>query len=266
MKELLKYSGLDFIKKLLQYEQTRFDENFMSGSAFEKMNAEFGIFPAKKVYPVYFAGDLTEREKNKKKLIFVGFNPGYSEEHHEEEQATLEAKGYFEMSCEYFKYFKKQNKPLSYYSNIYSFIERLFQAKKLKINEQWDWFQKNLINLEFIPYHSKDAAGLRINNLQEFKYTHFESFCKFLSYLDPEDPIFINGFPTFEKYFADPIFKQDITFIKTKSGNVWVGTIRGYRFIGLPFLTRVAGGLDGVVTNVQGILKETDFSHRAELT
>ena len=73
-----------------------------------------------------------------------------------------------------------------------------------------------------------------------------------LDYLNPKEPIFINGFPTFEKYFRDKIFKDVIVFKKVKAA--WRGKIKNYPFIGLPFLNRPRGGKEGLVKLVRRMI------------
>jgi hypothetical protein len=70
--------GLEFIQALLEIEKSRFDDsNFRTGSTFEDVNADFGIFPATRAYPVYFAGDIREPRN---KIVIMGINPGFHAE------------------------------------------------------------------------------------------------------------------------------------------------------------------------------------------
>lgn len=104
--------------------------------------------------------------------------------------------------------------------------------------------------MDMIPYHSTNASGLRVNDIQKYRDRYFVPITKIIQHLNPQKPIFIVGFPTFEKYLSDPAFKSLIDF--KKQGPVWTGTIAGkYRFIGLPFLSRVAGGKDKLVEFVR---------------
>lgn len=251
--EVLKLSGKPFVEALLKFEQERFDKAFFKGSVYEQINFEFGIFPAKKVYPMYFAGDIF---KNKNKFIFIGMNPGYSEEANQKEQEYIEKTGYLEYSRTVFQYFKKQRQRLiPYYSNIAGFLKRLYGIE----NIDWDWYQDNFINLEMIPYHSANTSGLRINDPAGFRKIYFEILLKFLAYLHPQKPIFILGFPTFEKYLGQSYFQDIISF--EKHNNFWVGKIANkYDFIGLPFLKMIRGGQDTLVGGIKNKLgKECNF-------
>ncbi len=106
-----------------------------------------------------------------------------------------------------------------------------------------------------IPYHSANTSGLRINNPENFKKVYFVILLKLLKFLNPKRPVFILGFPTFERYLSHVYFKDVITF--KKQGNFWIGKIGGgYDFVGLPFLTMVKGGKDGLVRG----LKESELS------
>ena len=204
------------------------------------MNAEFGIFPAAKVYPLYFMGDIRNKEN---KNIVIGINPGYNEALNKREQEYLEKNGSFEGFCTYFVHRSAIKKSSAYFSHIGGFLRRLGI-----INEKltWQWLQEHLIAMDLIPYHSTNASGLRINNLKHYRDRYFVPITKIIDYLEPKTPIFIVGFPTFERYLSDPMFAGLIDF--KKHDGIWVGTILGkYKFMGLPFLNRVAGGKDKLV-------------------
>ncbi len=238
-----KLKGLDFVKSVLNYEQNRFEKRFVRDSVFEDINKNFGIFPAVKVYPVYFGGDITNP---KGKIIFIGINPGYSPELNKVEQKWVEDNGYFQGYSHLFEFFSSENNGLlPYFANIAGFLKRLKNIEEI----DWQWFQDNFIGLEMIPYHSSDANGLRINDLKYYRKTYFEVFLRMLNYLNPKEPIFFNGFATFEKYFSDKIFQDIITFKKVD--NIWKGKIKGYSFIGLPFLNRPRGGKDNLVKSIK---------------
>lgn len=247
---IFKLKGLSFVKKLLQYEQERFDNEFLRGSVYEDINLQFGPFPKTNVYPVYFTGDL---KHPKGKTIFIGINPGYNQERNREEQKYLQKHGLFDGYCHIFsKYFKKHSQGLSsrYYANVAGFLKRYKNIRKI----DWDWLQDNLINLELIPYHSVAAGGIRINDLRHYHRRYFLPLLKILDYIQPQGPIFINGFPSFSQYCEQPPLNTLITF--NKIHNFWTGRInKKYDFIGLPFLTRVAGGKDNLVSNIKNFVK-----------
>lgn len=248
--QILQLEGLDFIKQLLEFEQQRFDDCFFSKpkSVFEQINLEFGIFPDFNPYPVYFSGDIT---KPKGKMIFIGINPGFGKiADQQREKEYLQANGLFEGYRNIFSDYYKIHypRPFSIFGNIKSFIIRY--DKNVKNNGiDWDWFQENTILLEMIPYHSPNSAGLRINNLTQYINTHFKAITKIIEYIDPKEPIFITGFPKFERYFHDVLFKKIVSF--DKAGLVCKGKINGeYNFIGIPFLNHPKGGLDQIISDI----------------
>lgn len=245
--KIISLEGLSFIKALLKFEEQRFDSAFLKGSVYEDMNAEFGIFPPTKVYPLYFMGDIREP---KNKIIFIGINPGYSEEMNKNEQEYLEKHGSFEGYCTHFTHRASIRRPSAYFANIGGFLRRIgLMDEKMT----WHWLQQHVINMDLIPYHSTDTSGLRINNLPHYKQRYFVPITKIIDYLNPEKPVFINGFPSFERYFSDPLFSGLIDF--KKHDGIWVGMIgKKYKFIGLPFLNRVAGGKDKLVEVVKKYL------------
>jgi hypothetical protein len=244
---IVSLDGLPFIEALLKFEEERFDTSFLRQSVYEDINDDFGIFPAAKVYPLYFMGEI---RKPKNKIIFIGINPGYNEALNKVEQEYLENRGSFEGYCSFFKQRATIRKNSAYFANIGGFLRRMgLMNEKMT----WQWLQDNFINMDLIPYHSTNASGLRINNLQHYRNRYFIPITKIIDYLRPERPIFIVGFPTFEKYLSDPMFANLIEFKKQDS--IWVGIILNkYKFIGLPFLNRVAGGKDKLVETAKQYL------------
>ena len=224
----------------------------MRSSTFEEINITFGIFPKEFAYPVYFAGDI---ENPKGKKIFLGINPGYSLKKNGEvanrqilEQEYLDQQGLYKGYCKIFSDFfgAHENGLIPYFANIAGFMARYYKIKE-KID--WCWLQDNFISLDFIPYHSVNSAGLRINDQKVFREVYVEILIRILRYLNPQEAIFFHGFPTFSKVLTSEIFHDVFRF--QKHGNFWVGRIDNYDFIGLPFLTRVAGGKDALVRAVR---------------
>jgi hypothetical protein len=205
------------------------------------------LFPAARCYPVYFAGDITNPAGKK---IFVGINPGYTDKARQiAELEYLERVGLFNGYCNIFSdFFAKQQKGLlAYFANIVGFLRRYYE---IEVTRDWDWIQSNLISLDLIPYHSSDAQGLRINDPNNFRRTYFEIFLRILEHLGPIEPIFLNGFPTLERYLRNPAFSDVIKY--AKHDGFWIGTIADkFSFIGLPFLNRVAGGKEALIDRIK---------------
>ncbi|MDE1945355.1 MAG: hypothetical protein KGI78_03600 [Patescibacteria group bacterium] len=241
--DILSLDGLPFIQALLKYEEDRFDRAFLKGSVYEEMNADFGIFPSAKVYPLYFAGDILHP---KDKLVFMGINPGYQTEANRAEQAYLESKGSFEGYRDIFAWRAFQGRMYAYFSHIGGFLQRLGW---LDGPITWPWIHEHLLNMNLIAYHSKDTNGLRINDLGRYKHRYLTPILKILDYINPSRPVFINGYKSFRAVFTDPLFSD---VIKVEEGDgIWVGTIGRHRFIGLPFLNRPRGGKDRIVEAVK---------------
>jgi hypothetical protein len=205
---ILSLDGLTFIHALLEYEEKRFDESFLKGSVYEEINHEFGIFPPVKNYPLYFMGDVRKPEN---KIIFIGINPAYREFSIKTEQDYLEKHGSFVGYCTHFLHRGLFQRHSHYFSDIGGFLRRLgLLNQKLS----WEWLQEHFINMDLIPYRSSNSAGLRINNLAHYKERYFVPIVKIIEYLDPKEPVFIHGFPTFEKYLENPMFAGLIDFEK----------------------------------------------------
>jgi hypothetical protein len=246
--ELLRLSGLEFARALMDWEKGRFAPmRFLMGSTFESINMQFGLFPSDPAYPCYFAGDI---RKPVGKIVVIGINPGYSGKQ-SEEQRFLETRGIFEGYCELFsEFFAKNHSGLTpYFSNVAGFIKRLYDIPKI----DWRWFQENVIHMDLVPYHSVSTGGLQINNPEQYRRTTFAAVVKLLEHINPSGPVFVNGYPTFAKAFEQLEFGDVINV--QRQGELWVGEIaERYRFVGLPFLTRVKGGKDRLVKNLKDAL------------
>jgi hypothetical protein len=128
------------------------------------------------------------------KVIFIGINPGFNEEGNRKEQGFLQNRGLLEGYCRLFADFFPNTKRglIPYYANIAGFLRRYYCISE---TIDWNWFQEHLIALELIPYHSINASGLRINNLQKYREVYFEIIMKFLNRLNPAKPNFHKSVP-----------------------------------------------------------------------
>lgn len=227
----LKFPALMY--KVLEREKERVDKNFTKDSYFEDVNSKFGIFPNKKLYPMYFYGNI---ENPKNKYIFVGINPSYTGVLEEEEY--LEEK---ESVAKYYRFLKNafiwwsiklNNKFLPYLNKVSLYLSSVEKIKRELID--YKWLQENVINLELIPYHSRSANGLIVNDIEEYYLSYFEIFKKAVKHISPKRPIVFLGKDNFLNIFGSDKFKNDI--IIEKKGNVLVGTIFGkYKFVVLNF-------------------------------
>jgi len=282
-KKNLKLDRPDFIQELLEYEKRRVNEfnqtiKKRNPNIFEQMNIDFGIFPEEVCYPVYFHGDIM---KPKKKIVVIGINPGKestNEEKCEYCEYLNEEKGLFEQYCNIFiNYFKdKPKRDMQYFYNIYKFFSTLKKEKtefseilkkeafkkdkEDKIIMNWEWFQNNILNLEIIPYHSKNVNGLDINNPKHYRDGHLKILEKILKYINPQLPIFINGYPTSKRYFKNEYLneffakEEPLKYINNRGveKEIMTGEFCGYKFYGLPFLKHyIAKDFDSIVKKIK---------------
>lgn len=228
----LKFSALMY--KVLEWEKERVDKNFSKDSYFEDINSKFGIFPNKPLYPMYFYGDI---ENSRNKYIFVGINPSYTglleEDEYLEEKESVAKYYHFLKNAFIWWSIKLNNKLLPYLNKASLYLSEVEKIKRELID--YKWLQKNIINLELIPYHSKNADGLEINNLEEYYKTYFELFRRSIIYFNPRKKIVFFGTSNFKKIFIDSdIFKKDISCDKT--GDIYFGKIfNKYSFVVIPF-------------------------------
>jgi len=254
-KNILTLEGLELADAILKYEKERFDTSFLKGSVYEEINARFGLFPFKSAYPVYFLGNIkAPRDKH----VVIGINPGYDADAADTEKEYLKSgNSLLDAYCNIFVgYFKNKRRGLiSYFANIAHFLGRLYECDNCNT---WNWLHENLINLEFIPYHSSDARGIRINNVDEYYETYFSFVIKMIKYISPSRPVFINGYPTYAEIFERQRFKDDIKMEAVtydaggKKRRFWVGKIADeYKCVGLPFLTQITGGKDSLIRAIK---------------
>jgi hypothetical protein len=261
-REIKHLDGIEFIEALLKSEKEQFQSTqFQRGSTFEDINTDFGIFPTQLAYPVYFAGDIRSPDN---KIVLMGINPGFNESKYTRERQFLEERGLFDGYCNlYGKYFKVEQKKNTYYANVWGFFRRLFGFSE---EFEWDWFQEHVITLEFIPYHSVNVQGLTINNRKKFSETYFAIILKFLRAIDPQQPVFINGFPSIRNFVTKkkvvyPEFSNLIEF--TEHDTIAVGKLgKQFDFIGLPFLNRPKGGKDALVDEIRRVMPGIDWQLR----
>lgn len=229
---------LTFIKNVLKWEKERVDDYFVKDSYYEDINDKFGIFPKTKLYPMYFYGDI---ENPKDKYVFIGINPSYDkrtcDEEYRDEEGAFD--NYYNFLRNAFLKWKEKryydNKLFSYLNkNVSLCLEKGFNVDRKQIN--YDWLHDNVINLEFLPYHSKKADGLVINNLNDYFETNFKVLERFIKYLNPDKKIVIFGFPKIIELLE---LKDNKKIEFDKKGDIYQGKIFGYDFVGVNF--RFAG-------------------------
>jgi hypothetical protein len=259
-KSIERLEGIEFVKALLDLEKERFDStSFKVGSTFEDINCDFGIFPTTLAYPVYFAGDIQSPEN---KIVIIGLNPGYDFDKYSKELNYLNERGLFEGYCNlYGDYFKSKREAVPYYSNLKGFISRLYKIDMKAID--WDWFQKHLITLELVPYHSVNIDGVRINDPVKFRKVYLQIMVKLLSHINPQNSVLINGFPTVRRLMTNKVGVlseyNEVLQIET-DGIVATGHIANrFNFVGLPFLSRPRGGKDALVEEIRRVMPEAKW-------
>lgn len=236
-KIIIKNKNSDFLillKDILKWEKKRVDKNFIKNSYFEDINSRFGIFPKTKLYPMYFYGDI---ENPKDKYVFMGINPSYTGkmEKQEYKDEKISFNNYYDFLNNAFLKWKKKryynDKLFNYLKrNISLYLNERYNIDKKDIN--YEWLQKNVVNLEFLPYHSKSANGLVINDINDYFETYFVVLEKFIKYLNPQKEIVIFGFPKIIELLKLDKNKK-IEF--HKNGKIYQGKLFGYDFIGLNF-------------------------------
>ena len=230
---------LPFLKQLLKFEKDRIDKYYNlteNPSFYEEINEEFGIFPHKKLYPMYFYGSISSP---KNKYIFIGINPSYTGDIEEKETIEIEKSDYFDWLSNAFLNWKENYNGVlfSYLKKIALFLNGIDEINDKNIID-YDWLHKNVINLELVPYHSGRADGLSINNPEKYSRTYFEILRKIIEYIRPQRPIIIFGFSIIEtlEMLKQRGLVDDIEIDKKpKDQDFYAGKFFGYAFICLKF-------------------------------
>jgi hypothetical protein len=131
-------------------------------------------------------------------IVLFSLNPGYSAKFNPSEQRLQN--GDWEQYCRARKslylFFKKVNHPSPYYHYWWILFKGLLQEKSYNYDTQWDYFNKKLVNLNLIPYHSK---GLQLPTRFDEEQNRYliQNFNSLIDFIMPYSPklLIFNGNP-----------------------------------------------------------------------
>ncbi|MGI0048323.1 MAG: hypothetical protein ACREAW_02185, partial [Nitrososphaera sp.] len=133
-------------------------------------------------------------------IVLFSLNPGYSAKFNPDEQRlqNRDWEQYCNARKSLYLFFKKLNHPSPYYRSWWILFQGLLNEKSYNYDTQWDYFNKNLVNLNLIPYHSK---GLQLPTLfdEEQNCYLMQNFDSLLDFIVPYNPklLIFNGNPWF---------------------------------------------------------------------
>ncbi len=88
-------------------------------------------------------------------VVMFGINPGYSSKNNltEDREARISWKHYLQLYKNFYKYFESYYFESPYYTALKYLISGLIK-KEIPNEQKWKFFDRYLINMELIPYHS----------------------------------------------------------------------------------------------------------------
>lgn len=121
----------------------------------------------KPLMPTYYAGDLEIENP----IVIIGANPGIGRDNNDKEEAERKKDYFGFMDCFFSKYAKYG--PRSHYyedaNRIWGLVKGI-TGENAEKREKYEVYQRHVINIDFIPYHSKQFHEPKSKNDKAIKY------------------------------------------------------------------------------------------------
>jgi hypothetical protein len=117
--------------------------------------------------PTYVVGDY---KSERSKYILLGMNPGFSEEHNQQEEQFKNGTWdrYDNFIAQFFVWRKQNGLGSKYYRTLSKLFAGLDGISLRSEGDAWDYFQNNLISIDLIPYHGANfGMTTRLESDQE---------------------------------------------------------------------------------------------------
>lgn len=194
--------------------------------------------------PTYLVGNF--EDQNYKYVVF-GINPGFSEKQNPKEEIWKKDswKSYLNFIKQFFILFKENGMKSPYYKRLSKLFSGLDNIELRDYSEIYDYYQKHIINIELIPYHST-CFGIS-NTLTEEQKAYFEfrlnSNINFLKDLNVKLMIF-NGNPFYLLLIKNQLIQYDKKINLNKYVNIYFFRINNIPCILFDkFITQPAFGI-----------------------
>jgi len=194
--------------------------------------------------PTYFVGNF--EDKNYKYVLF-GINPGYSEKQNPKEETWKKSswEDYLNFVKNFFILFKNNGMKSPYYKRLSKLFSGLDNIELKDYSEVYDYYQKHIINIELIPYHST-CFGIsnHLTEQQKFYFKRrFESDLNFLKNLNIKLMLF-NGNPFFLLLIKNNLIQYDKKINLNKYVNMYTFRVQDIPCVLFDkFLTQAGFGL-----------------------
>ena len=174
--------------------------------------------------PVFIVGNYETAP-----IVMFGINPGYSSKNNpkEDREARISWEHYLQLYKNFYNYFESNHVESSYYNALKYLISGLIREI---LNEQkWKFFDRYLINMELIPYHSTGISFPNFLSTSQLEYLlpRFQNSVDFIINYRPKLFIF-NGSPWYILLIKNNIIKNFDKVTLTKNFSLYFFNIQGF--------------------------------------
>ena len=138
--------------------------------------------------PCFFAGRI-----GLSKMLLISLNPGYKGKRKEVEFEVFNERGWEETYLTFFDWFEKRGLSSQYYSRFAVFLSGYlgYESYPTKRQQRYELLEKNLINMDLIPYHSRSFTN-RVLKQGPLLELYVDNLKEMIELADPEI-VFLNG-------------------------------------------------------------------------
>ena len=162
-------------------------------------------------------------------IVKFGINPGYSSKNNptEDKEARISWEHYLELYENFYNYFESNHFESPYYNALKYLISGLIK-KDIPNEQKWKYFDRYLINIELIPYHSTGITFPTFLSKAQLEYLlpRFKNSIDFIINYKPKLFIF-NGSPWYILLIKNNIIKTFDKVSLTKKFSLYFFVIQG---------------------------------------
>jgi hypothetical protein len=156
-------------------------------------------------------------------IVMFGINPGYSSKNNptEDREARISWEHYLQLYKNFYSYFESNHLESPYYNALKYLISGLIK-KDIPNEQKWKYFDRYLINIELIPYHSTGITFPPFLSKAQLEYLlpRFKNSIDFIIKFKPKLFIF-NGSPWYVLLIKNNIIKTFDKVLLTKKFSLY---------------------------------------------
>ena len=173
--------------------------------------------------PVFIVGNYETAP-----VVMFGINPGYSSKNNpaEDREARISWEHYLQLYKNFYNYFESNHFESPYYNALRYLISGLIR-KDIPNEQKWKFFDRYLINIELIPYHSTGISFPNFLSKSQLEYLlpRFQNSIDFIINYRPKLFIF-NGSPWYILLIKNNIIKTFDKVSLTKKFSLYFFSIQ----------------------------------------